>query len=108
MPSMLPTKHCPSCGTVLGLPTAVCPACGVLQPTPPGFDVSEQTILPTALLCLVFGVFGVHRFYVGKVRSGLLQLLTLGGFGIWAMVDLIVILTGHFTDGEGYVLREWT
>ena len=70
--------------------------------------MSDKRILPTFLLCLLFGVFGAHRFFVGKVGTGLLQLLTLGGLGIWTMIDLIIIITGSFTDKEGKKISEWT
>ena len=70
--------------------------------------MSDKRILPTFLLCLLFGIFGAHRFFVGKIGTGLLQLLTLGGLGIWAMIDLIIIITGSFTDKEGKKISEWT
>jgi TM2 domain-containing membrane protein YozV len=63
--------------------------------------VSNRQGVPTLLLCLFLGVLGVHRFYVGKVGTGILQLLTAGGFGIWTTVDLIMIILGKFTDSEG-------
>lgn len=50
------------------------------------------------LLSLFFGVLGVHRFYTGKVGTGILMLVTFGGCGIWALVDFIMIATGSFTD----------
>ena len=53
------------------------------------------------LLCLFAGVLGAHRFYVGKVGSGIAMLLTVGGCGIWTMIDLIMIITGSFKDSEG-------
>jgi len=64
--------------------------------TAPGepFD-SPKLRLVALLLCWIFGVWGVHRFYAGKIGTGLLQLLTFGGFGIWALIDLIVIAAGH-------------
>jgi TM2 domain-containing membrane protein YozV len=53
-------------------------------------------------------VFGVHRFYVGKVGTGILMLFTFGGFGIWALIDLIILVCGAFTDGDGRKLTQWT
>ena len=70
--------------------------------------LSEKRILPALLLCFFFGVFGAHRFYVGKTMSGIVQLLTLGGLGIWMLVDLILIIVGAFTDEEGEKITEWT
>lgn len=57
-----------------------------------------------ALLCWFFGVFGVHRFVVGKWPTGLLLLFTAGGFGVWWIVDFIMILLGRFKDDQGRVL----
>lgn len=68
---------------------------------------TDKRILPAAILAFLFGWLGVHRFYVGKIGTGFLQLATLGGLGIWAMIDLILIVTGSFTDGEGRKIREW-
>lgn len=59
----------------------------------------------TLILCVFFGALGAHRFYVGKVGTGILQLFTAGGYFIWVFVDLIHILTGKFTDSEGNVIR---
>jgi TM2 domain-containing membrane protein YozV len=69
---------------------------------------SEKRILPAALLCFFFGVFGAHRFYAGKTGTAVLQLFTLGGLGIWAMIDFIMILTGSFTDDDDNKIVEWT
>ena len=62
---------------------------------------SDKNWLATLLLCLFLGGIGVHRFYVGKVGTGILQLITLGGCGIWTLIDLIMIITESFTDKDG-------
>lgn len=62
---------------------------------------NKKDWLITLLLCLFLGGIGVHRFYVGKIGTGILQLITLGGCGIWTVIDLIMILTGKFTDANG-------
>ena len=69
--------------------------------------MSDKKIVVTMILCFFFGVFGAHRFYVGKTASAIVQLLTLGGLGIWMLVDLILILFQEFTDGEGQKLTKW-
>lgn len=69
--------------------------------------MSEKRKLPAFLLCLFFGIFGLHRFYVGKVATGLLQLFTIGGLFLWSLFDLLVILLGGFTDKEGKLITKW-
>ena len=66
---------------------------------------SEKSFVATLLLCVLLGVSGVHRFYVGKVGTGIIQLLTLGGLGIWALVDLIMIATQTFKDSDGLPIK---
>ena len=53
------------------------------------------------IICFFLGTLGIHRFMVGKIGTGILMLLTLGGLGIWTLVDFLMILTGNFTDKAG-------
>src|SRR5712692_9217664 len=59
---------------------------------------AQKSWITTVLLCHFLGVLGVHRFYTGRIVSCISQPLTFGGFGIWTLIDLIMIITGDFTD----------
>jgi TM2 domain-containing membrane protein YozV len=56
------------------------------------------------MLCIFLGFLGVHRFYVGKIGTGILMFITLGLSGFWVLSDIIELLRGKFTDKEGLVL----
>lgn len=75
----------------------------------PGYDpnASDKSRLVALLLCWFFGILGVHRFYVGKAGTGLAMIFTFGGFGIWAIIDLIMIAAGAFTDIDGRSITQW-
>jgi len=65
---------------------------------------SQQDWLVALLLCFFIGVIGAHRFYVGKIGTGLLMVFTLGGLGIWTFIDLILIIVGKFKNKDGEIL----
>ncbi len=71
-------------------------------------EFSPRSRLVTLLFCVLLGVFGVHRFYVGKIGTGILMLVTIGGLGIWTLIDLILIAVGSFRDKEGRRVFRWT
>jgi TM2 domain-containing membrane protein YozV len=71
-------------------------------------EFSPRSRLVALLFCVLLGVFGVHRFYVGKIGTGILMLLTFGGLGIWTLIDLILIAVGSFRDKEGRRVFRWT
>lgn len=62
---------------------------------------SPKSGVATILLCFFLGPLGAHRFYVGKMGTGILHLITAGCLGIWTLIDFVMIVTGKFTDGEG-------
>jgi TM2 domain-containing membrane protein YozV len=69
---------------------------------------TDKRILPAFLLCFLFGYFGAHRFYVGKTGTAILMICTLGGLGIWMMIDMVLIIVGAFTDENGVKITQWT
>ncbi|WEN14695.1 NINE protein [Rhodanobacter sp. AS-Z3] len=99
---------CRGCGKEIHSTAVTCPQCGAPQGNVVPQSASSKRILPAFLLCFFLGCFGIHRFYVGKVGTGILQLITLGGFGIWALIDFIIILCGSFTDSDGNRITQWT
>ncbi|NVM96373.1 TM2 domain-containing protein [Arthrobacter wenxiniae] len=76
-----------------------------LQPVPqPHAGVGPKSFVTTWVLALLLGGLGIDRFYLGKVGTGILKLVTLGGLGVWTLVDLIVTLAGKQRDKQGLLL----
>ena len=96
-------KYCFSCGAAILKDAEICPKCGVRQ-TYKIDDVSAEW-LTVFLLSIFLGGLGVDRFYVGKIGTGILKLLTAGGCGIWWLIDWIMILAEKFTDSNGNVIK---
>jgi len=68
-------------------------------------DISDKNFLLTLILCLFTGIIGIHRFYAGKMGTGILMIVTLGGLLIWVLVDLIRICSGSFKDIDGRIIK---
>lgn len=107
---------CTKCGARLPAGCAYCPRCGAPATAPNpgpgpavpwGDGVSPCNRLVALLLCIFVGALGVHRFYVGKIGTGVLWLCTAGCFGVGVLVDLIMICTGNFTDSFGRLVLDW-
>jgi TM2 domain-containing membrane protein YozV len=110
--------YCNKCGKEIDDEALICPHCGCgtvnyvrdqakaearvqAQPAP-----GQKTRTTALLLCIFLGGLGAHRFYVGKIGTGILWLLTLGFGGIGTIVDLICIICGTFTDEFGHTLYD--
>ena len=70
-------------------------------------EVSPKSRLAVTLFAWFLGVFGAHRFYLGKTGTAIVMLLTLGGLGIWALIDFIMAVAGFMKDKEGKVIKNW-
>ncbi len=105
---------CKNCGAEIDDKAAICVKCGCVvndallnQNHNSTTGVSDKSRLIAFLLCMFFGLLGVHRFYLGRIGSGIAMIFTLGGFGLWVFIDWIVILCGTFKDEEGKLVSNW-
>jgi hypothetical protein len=73
-----------------------------------GYKASDRSRLTALLLGVPLGIFGAHRFYAGKVGSGILMLCTVGGLGLWWLADCLLIATGEFRDIDGRRIVRWS
>ena len=97
-------KFCTTCGAIILEKAEICPKCGVRQPISGVFDpnASSRDWLTTLLLAIFLGGLGIHRFYTGKIGTGILMML-FGWLtcGIWWLIDIIMVATGRFRDIDG-------
>lgn len=75
---------------------------------PLGPEVSARSRGVALILGVVGGFLGLHRFYVGKTGTAVLQIVTLGGLGVWWLYDVVLIVAGEFRDHQDLAVRNWS
>lgn len=110
--------YCYKCGAQLDDEAIFCTSCGCgtknynaskskTSSFGSGENSSPKSRLVATLLCFFLGVFGIHRFYLGKTGTGILWLFTCGCFFIGALIDFILLVCGTATDKDGLIVSEW-
>lgn len=110
------TKFCKFCGEKIDVECVVCPKCGkqveelrqdpsqlIINNNGGGYAYKSKII--ALLLSIFVGGLGIHRFYVGKIGTGIIWLLTAGCLGIGWIIDIIMIALGSFRDKAGMPLQ---
>ncbi len=118
------SSFCHACGSETNALAEICVKCGVKLSKATSVDISTKSRLATTLLVWFLGIFGAHRFYLGKTGTaiamlilGLLYFITVWfwgiGFifliavGLWALIDFIMAVAGTMKDKEGKTIKNW-
>ena len=108
---------CYKCGQQIDDEAVICPHCGCgtknynpqkgISGSQYDGEISEKSRIVALLLCIFLGGIGVHRFYLGKIGTGIVWLLTAGCFGIGWIIDIILIACGSAKDKDGQRVVVW-
>ena len=98
---------CQACGASITPLTEICMKCGTRVVKIGVAEISPKSRLTVSLLAWFLGIFGAHRFYLGKIGTAVAMLLTAGGLGIWALVDFIMAVSGTMRDKENGLIINW-
>jgi len=97
---------CQACGAPITPLTEICMKCGT-RVSKESVEISPKSRLTVTLFAWFLGIFGAHRFYLGKIGTAIAMLLTAGGVGIWALVDFIMAVSGTMRDKENRLIKSW-
>ncbi len=100
-------SFCQACGATTNPLAEICIKCGIRLTKAEAADISPKSRLVVTLLAWFLGEFGAHRFYLGKIGTAIAMLLTIGGLGIWALIDFILAVSGNMKDKEGKLIKDW-
>jgi hypothetical protein len=105
------TSFCNACGAETNPMAEICIKCGARLGKTEERDISPKSRLAITLLCaipfVILPIHGIHRFYLGKIITGILMLVTFGGLWIWTIIDFIFAVTGNMKDKEGKPIKNW-
>ncbi len=107
---LIGSSFCQACGAATNPLAEICIKCGARLGKGETIDVSPKSRLTATLLCVMptwVGIAGIHRFYLGKIGTGIAMLLTYGGLGIWTLIDFIMAVSGSMKDKEGKPIKNW-
>lgn len=107
---------CYKCGREIDDEAVICPGCGCatknynakrVSATVSNTDASPKSRLVALLLCIFLGFLGVHRFYLGKIGTGVVWCLSFGCFYVGWVIDIIMLACGKMNDANGLVVCDW-